>query len=60
MENAALELVSNSSRNAWQCCFLGTARHAMVCSDVSLSLLFGNILPSNGQVMKLGLVVCAG
>ena len=40
--------------------FLGTAEHVMVCSDVSLSLLFGNVLLSNGQVMKLGLVVCEG
>ena len=30
----------------------------MVCSDFSLSLLFGNAMPS--QVMKLGLVVCEG
>ena len=32
----------------------------MVCSNFSLSLLFGNVMPSNGQVMKLGLVVCEG
>ena len=60
MANVALELGSNSSRNAWQRCFLGTAGHAMVCSDLSLSLLFGNDLLSGGQVMKLGPAVCAG
>ena len=30
----------------------------MVCSDAILSLLFGNGLPSNGQVMKLAPAVC--
>ena len=32
----------------------------MVCSNVILSLLFGNGLPSKGQVMKLGPAFCAG
>ena len=31
-----------------------------MCLDVILSLLFGNGLPSNDQVTKLGLEVCVG
>ena len=57
----ALKLGSNSSRHAWQWCFLGTVGHAIDGGlDIILSLVLGNDLPSKGQVAKFGLAVCMG